>query len=93
MDIQLESEWKTYIEDHVRSGKYHTESEVIHDALRLLQQQEQSIAALQQDLTQGRNDLDNGLYRELDAADIADYFEDVDRRGLERLQKKGASAQ
>jgi antitoxin ParD1/3/4 len=79
MNISLTPELEKFITDRVQSGMYHSSSEVVREALRLLQEQQMfkeiKLAELKQEIQKGK---DSGPPKELD-------IEDVIRRGKKRL--------
>jgi antitoxin ParD1/3/4 len=82
MNISLTPELEQYVQSKVSSGSYHSESEVIREGLRLLQErdmfQEVKLQALRAEIQQG---IDSGESTSLD-------MEDVIRRGEKRLAAK-----
>ncbi len=58
MNISLTPEFESMIQEKVKSGMYHTASEVIRDALRLMQEQDQF---RQMKLENLRREIDIGL--------------------------------
>jgi antitoxin ParD1/3/4 len=58
MNVSLTPELEHWVDERVRSGRYASASEVIREALRLLEVQE---AAKQQRLEQVRQKIDRGL--------------------------------
>ncbi|NJM74412.1 MAG: type II toxin-antitoxin system ParD family antitoxin [Acaryochloridaceae cyanobacterium RU_4_10] len=85
MNISLTPELKKFIADRVQSGLYHSSSEVVREALRLLQEQQMfkeiKLAELKQEIQKGK---DSGPSKELD-------IEDVIRRGKKRLANQSSS--
>jgi antitoxin ParD1/3/4 len=51
--ILLGSHFETFINEKVTSGRYNSASEVIRTALRLLEQEEESLKSLQKELRAG----------------------------------------
>ena len=51
--ISLGDHFESFISIKVRSGRYHSASEVIREGLRLLEQEESKISALKSALEQG----------------------------------------
>jgi antitoxin ParD1/3/4 len=75
MNVSLTRHFDDFVKNQVTSGRYHSASEVIRDALRLLEEREARYDRLQLELQQG---LDSGDPRPLDA-------ESIKRRGRRRL--------
>jgi antitoxin ParD1/3/4 len=60
MHINLSAEMETYIKGKVASGFYGNATEVIRDAIRRMQAEEQRIAAFQKAVAEGDAQLDRG---------------------------------
>jgi antitoxin ParD1/3/4 len=64
MNVSLTRELKALVEERVRSGRYQSASEVVRDALRLLDDvdeiRELRLKALRKELSVGLKDLDQG---------------------------------
>lgn len=58
--VTLEDELEQVIQDLVRSGRYRSEGEVIRDGLRLIEERDRKLAALDAALTRGRADVEAG---------------------------------
>jgi antitoxin ParD1/3/4 len=95
MQIQLGTEWESFIENHLKGGRYHTASEVICDALRLLQAQEQigqlQLVELRKAVAEGLESLDRGEFRELDSDSAPRLLEQLLQHNREQLAAKRAS--
>jgi antitoxin ParD1/3/4 len=64
MNVSLTPELEKLVDDKVASGMYHSASEVVREALRLLKEQDelrqQRLKALQSDIAIGLQQLDDG---------------------------------
>ena len=64
MNVSLTSELEAFVASKVRSGRYHSASEVIREALRMLEEREQlralRIRALRKKIGEGLEQLDRG---------------------------------
>jgi putative addiction module CopG family antidote len=80
MQLPLPPDLQAIIEEAVRSGRYATPLEAAREAFALLEEQEAKFRALKREIELGRESLDAAV------ADHA-FFEDVKRRGRERLAK------
>lgn len=82
MNNILTPELEKFIAERVQSGMYHSASEVVREALRLLQEQqlikEMKLAELRREIQKGK---ESAPPKELD-------IEDVIRRGKQRLAKQ-----
>jgi antitoxin ParD1/3/4 len=81
MNVSLTPELEKFIIDRVKSGLYHSSSEVVREALRLLKEQdllkEIRLIELKNEIQRGK---DSGSATELDIEDAID-------RGKKRLQQ------
>ena len=84
MNISLTHELEALVQEKVRSGLYHSASEVIREALRLLQDQDEvrrvRLEALRKEIAIGVAQADNGQTRPLDMKAIKAKARSV-RRG------------
>lgn len=95
MNINLGSQWETFITRNIKSGRYVSASEVVREGLRLLQEREQlrqvRLKELRKEITKGTDALDRGEYIELDESGLKEYFESVKVRGRKKLAQKKSS--
>lgn len=75
MNVSLSPHFDDFVKEQVTSGRYHSASEVVRDALRLLEEREARVAELRHALQRG---LGSGESKPLDA-------EAIKHRGRERL--------
>jgi len=72
MNVSLTKELEQLVTEKVKSGLYHTASEVIRDALRLLEERDRLYALrleeLRREVRKGIDQLDRGEGRPLDVA-------------------------
>jgi antitoxin ParD1/3/4 len=81
MNISLTPQLEKLVQDRVKSGRYTSASEVIREALRLMEAHDR---ALNQGLTRLQSDVQEGL-RALDAGESAPF----DDQALERIKRTG----
>ena len=81
MNISLTPQLEKLVQDRVKSGRYTSASEVIREALRLMEAHDR---ALDQGLTRLQSDVQEGL-RALDAGKSAPLDDEV----LERIKRTG----
>jgi antitoxin ParD1/3/4 len=81
MNISLTPQLEKLVQDRVKSGRYTSASEVIREALRLLETHDR---AIDQGLAQLRADVDAGL-RQLDEGKSAPF----DDEAVERAKQRG----
>ena len=65
--LSLGDYWEVFIKDQINTGRYGSASELVRDALRLLEQRELKIEALRSALVEGEQ---SGSTGELDMSDI-----------------------
>ena len=82
MHVSLTPELEDLVKRQVESGRYHSSSEVVREALRLWEEQanlrELRMEQFRKDIQAG---VDSGPTKRLD-------FEDIKKRGRERVQSK-----
>lgn len=87
MNISLTPQLEKLVQDRVKSGRYTSASEVIREALRLLETHDRAIdnglAQLRADIEAGLRQLDEGKSSPFDDAAV----ERIKRRGRERLEE------
>lgn len=70
MNVSLTPQLETYIKQKVATGMYNSVSEVVREALRLLEERDAlqavKLEALRSDIQQGLESLDNGEGKSLD---------------------------
>jgi len=78
-----------FVEGAVASGKYRSPEEVLSTALHLLQERERKLNALRADIRLGIEQLERGEgIPILDEAAHRAFFDDIERRGQQRLAQK-----
>jgi antitoxin ParD1/3/4 len=87
MNISLTPQLEAYIKQKVETGMYTSVSEVIREALRLMEAQDavqaMKLDALREDIRRGLASLDNGKGTPLD-------MDAIKAKGRERLARKGS---
>ena len=84
----LPPELQDFVQQEVAAGRYQSAEEVLADGLRLLR--ERKIYSLRQDIAAGMAQLDRNEGIELnDDQSLRDFFEDIKRRGRDRLLAGG----
>ncbi len=90
MSSALPPDLETFVQHEVASGNYPSPEEVISDGLRLLR--ERKLYELRRDLDAGLSQIERGEGIELSSDDaLREFFEDIKRRGRERLQASQTS--
>jgi len=93
MNVSLTPELEKLVNDKVKSGRYNSASEVIREGLRLLQDHDElkriRLDELRREIMLGVEQIRNGQSIVLETEeDRKEFFEDIKRRGRERLAKK-----
>lgn len=90
MNVSLTPELEAFVHRKVKSGLYNSASEVIRESLRLLEQKDSARKSrdeeIRREVLRGVEQLRNGEFIQLNSeAELEEFFEDVKRRGMERL--------
>ena len=87
MNVSLTQELEKLIQEKVQSGMYYSASEVIREALRLLQERDelrlQRLEAVRQQINRGVGQLDRG-----DGIDGEEFFDNLKRKAEKRRRKR-----
>ncbi len=90
MNVSLTPQLQALVEDRVRSGRYQSASEVVREALRLLEDVEELRSArlkeLRKDIAAGLKDLDQGRSVPIDRK-TAESIKAKGRRALKRRRR------
>ncbi|HLF94067.1 MAG TPA: type II toxin-antitoxin system ParD family antitoxin [Planctomycetota bacterium] len=90
MNVSLTAKLQALVEDRVRSGRYQSASEVVREALRLLEDVEELRSArlkeLRRDIAAGLMDLDRGRSAPIDRK-LAGTIKARGRRALTRRRR------
>lgn len=94
MNVSLTPELEAFVHQKVESGFYNSASEVIREALRLLDKADNDQASkledLRREIQKGIDQIKSGDYIELQSdEELREFFEDIKRRGRERLKTAG----
>jgi antitoxin ParD1/3/4 len=88
MNISLTPELEHYIKDKIAGGMYHSASEVVREALRLLRRHDElariEVEELRREIQLGLDDLDQGRKTVFDESAL----EGIKSRGRERLARE-----
>lgn len=91
-NVVLTEHHEKVIDRLVKSGRYQNASEVMREALRLIEQREAEDAAklraLKQAIDTGLADLEEVRYRELADGELRDYVADIGRRARKTGKKR-----
>jgi antitoxin ParD1/3/4 len=82
-----------FVQDQLATGKYHSASDVVCDAVRLLRDREGRLAALRQEIDRGALQLDSGEFTEIESEDaLHAFFDEVESRSQNGLSGKRAES-
>lgn len=92
MNISLTPQLERLVQKKVKSGDYLSASEVVREALRLLQERdairEFRLAELRKEIQVGLDQLERGEGTTFDASGLKKYMDDLKERGRRRLAKR-----
>jgi antitoxin ParD1/3/4 len=93
MNVSLTPELESLINKKVQSGLYNSASEVVREALRLLEEKDRlreiRLDELRRDVMNGAEQIRNGNYIQLNSEEeLREFGESIIRRGRERLEAK-----
>jgi antitoxin ParD1/3/4 len=86
MNVSLSPQLERMIEERIASGRYGSASEVIQEALQVLEDRER-LQGLRRQAAEGLESLERDEVLKLDEAGLKDYLQQVDRRGRERRSR------
>jgi antitoxin ParD1/3/4 len=66
MSVDAEPDQRRFLSELVRSGRYKSETEVLQDGVRVLQERETELAELEARLMRGLADAEAGQMRDMD---------------------------
>jgi len=89
MNVSLTPQLEELVKEKVASGKYNSASEVVREALRLLEEQDElhrvKLEVLKRDIMVGVADLEAGRYKTyVSGQDLSD---DIKKRGRQRIAR------
>ncbi len=90
MDVSLSTQNEKLIKEKMESGEYGSPDEVLGAALRLLDERDKKLTALRADVQVGLDQLERGEYTEYTDETLHELFDNVTRRGRERLESSKA---
>ncbi len=91
MEIALKPEHQKILDDQLGSGRYRDTSEVVGEALELLQDRRQRAAELQRELQPALDQLDRGEYREVREDQLEDFAQEIRENTRRSLAEKSSA--
>ena len=84
MQIVLTSGVEQLLRNQLATGRYHSENEVLLEAVQLLTARDRRLEELRSQVQIGRDQIDRGEYTEFDEAGMQQFFEGLQERGRRR---------
>lgn len=80
------SHFEAFVQAQLASGRYNNASEVLRDALRLMEERERRLAAFDVVIARGLSDIDSG-----NVSPAEDVFDSLDRKYARMATERGGS--
>jgi antitoxin ParD1/3/4 len=90
MNIYLGKHFEEFIRKQVESGRYANSSEVVREALRWMEDDEQKLEQLRAKIDEGLASIERG--NAIEISDIDAYFEDLLARVIARTEQQRKTA-
>jgi len=84
MDITLTPEMEAMIREHVKSGRYATPNDVVQEAMRLLEAEEQKRDRLREKLAEGIAQIERGEFVVVNEA----FWDRIDQEVADRIARE-----
>ncbi len=92
MSVDIPADMLPFVQSMIASGGFRSETEVVGEALRLLQTRQRKLEELRAEIQVGLDQLDRGEYVELDEKSLPAFFAEiiaeVDRELASEKQKQ-----
>ena len=92
MNVSLTPQLEAMIQEKVATGLYNSASEVIREALRLLEERDRinhiRFEELRKQVKRGIKQLEHGDWQEYDDESLGRFFEGINTRGRKRLAER-----
>ena len=86
MNVSLTPRLEELVKQKVGSGLYRSSSEVIREALRLLEERDRRLASLRKDIAVGIEQIEQGEYTDYEGGSLGDLFDQVKAEGTNKLE-------
>jgi len=77
MSVDIPADLQPFVQSMIAGGSFHSEAEVVGEALRLLQNRQRRLEELRAEIQPALDRLDRGEYIELDEKGLQAFFEDI----------------
>jgi antitoxin ParD1/3/4 len=91
MTVEIPPDLQQFVHQVIDNGSFKSETEVVGQALRLLQQRQQKLDELRQEIQLGLEQLDRGEGIELDEEGLDAFFEEIKTRSRAELEAERES--
>jgi antitoxin ParD1/3/4 len=85
MTVEIPSDLQQFVHQVIDSGSYKSETDVVDQALRLLQDRQKRIEKLRRDIQPALDRLDRGEGIELNEDGLDAFFEDIKAQSLSEI--------
>ena len=93
MNVSLTPHLEAYVKAKVKSGLYNSSSEVLREALRLMEERDRlrdiRLEELRKEIHIGIDQIDRGESTEYTTETLHELFDDIKARGKARLEARG----
>ena len=86
MNVSLTRRLEELVKRKVESGLYGSSSEVIREALRLLEERDRRLAALRSDIAVGVEQIEQGEYTDYEGGSLGNLLDEVTAEGTNRME-------
>jgi antitoxin ParD1/3/4 len=85
MTVQIPVDFESFVQSIIARGSFQTETQVVGEALRLLQERERRLEELRAEVQIGLNQLQRGEFTDYDEDSLRGFFEEVKSEGQKQL--------
>ena len=89
MTVEIPPEHQAFVKDAIARGEFGSETEVVGEAIRLLEERERRLAALCPEIQVGLDQLDRGDCTEYDENSLKEFFEQLKAEGAKDARGRG----
>ncbi len=88
MSVDIPADMLPFVQSMIVSGGFRSETEVVGEALRLMQERQRRLEELRAEIQPSLERLDRGECIELDQEGLNAFFEDIKTRGRARQESR-----